>query len=186
MNWFFSEGAMKFLIHDNLPRLGELLSGRGELRFFSGRTPPDELLIDTQVLFIRSITKVDAALLEKAPQLQFVGTGTIGTEHVDLSLLRARGIDFASAPGANSISVGEYILAAALNLACRAKVELTGKRALIIGAGHTGTQAGKRLSALGMEVQYIDPAPVIAAEDKTFVDWTALPQADLISCHVPL
>lgn len=177
---------MKFLIHENLPRLDQFLAGRGEFRFFSGRTPPDDLLLDTQVLLIRSVTKVDQALLDRAPRLQFVGTGTIGTEHVDMPLLAAKGIKFSSAPGANSISVGEYVLAATLNLAQRAKINLEGKRALVIGAGHTGTQAGKRLSALGMEVQYIDPDPVLSRGNKTFVDWAALSEADLVSCHVPL
>ncbi|WP_113907310.1 4-phosphoerythronate dehydrogenase [Aliidiomarina celeris] len=187
---------MKFLIHENLPRLGELIESifsvahgspiTPTIEIFSGRIPPPEQLLDTEVLLVRSVTRVDKTLLAKAPALKFVGTGTIGTEHIDVGALNERGIGFASAPGSNAISVGEYVLAAALELATQSKVELAGKRALVIGAGHTGTEAGQRLAALGMVVQYMDPEPVVTRVGKQFVDWSALAQADLVTCHVPL
>ncbi|RUO43808.1 4-phosphoerythronate dehydrogenase [Aliidiomarina taiwanensis] len=177
---------MNFLIHENLPKLSQYLEGYGTLQTFSGRTPPSELLANTHALLIRSVTQVNARLLEQAPNLSFVGTGTIGTEHVDTQTLAERNIGFASAPGANAISVGEYVLAATLELASKAQVSLDGKRALIIGAGHTGTQAGLRLAALGMQVEYIDPAPVLPTDNKTMVGWEALATADVVSLHVPL
>ncbi len=177
---------MNFLIHENLPKLDLYLQGRGQIKTFSGRAPPERDLLTTDVLLIRSGTKVDHDFLDLAPQLKFLGTGTIGTEHVDVKALQQRGIGFANAPGANAISVGEYVLAAALELAAKATLELEGKRALVIGAGHTGVQAGQRLAALGMDVRYIDPAPVLPAGEKAFVDWSYLEQADLITFHVPL
>src|SRR5690554_749943 len=131
---------MKFLIHENLPRLGKLIESifsvahcspiTPTIEVFSGRIPPPEQLLDTEVLLVRSVTRVDKTLLAKAPALKFVGTGTIGTEHIDVDALNERGIGFASAPGSNAISVGEYVLAAALELATQSKVELAGKRAL--------------------------------------------------------
>ncbi|MCO4322039.1 4-phosphoerythronate dehydrogenase [Aliidiomarina quisquiliarum] len=177
---------MNFLIHENLPKLDCYLQGRGQIKTFSGRTPPAADLLAAEVLLIRSVTKVTKELLDLAPQLKFVGTGTIGTEHVDVDALQKRGIGFASAPGANAISVGEYVLAAVLELAATAKLELAGKLALVVGAGHTGVQAGKRLAALGMDVRYIDPEPVLPKADKTFGDWSLLAQADVITFHVPL
>lgn len=177
---------MNFLIHENLPKLDIYLQGRGRIKTFSGRTPPEQDLLSADVLLIRSVTKVTRDLLDLAPQLKFIGTGTIGTEHVDIDALTERGIGFASAPGANAISVGEYVLAAALELASIAGLALAGKMALIVGAGHTGLQAGQRLAALGMEVRYIDPAPVLPRKDKHFGDWSLLAEADLVSFHVPL
>lgn len=177
---------MNFLIHENLPMLSQYLEGYGALQTFSGRTPPPELLAHTDALLIRSVTQVNTRLLQQAPKLTFVGTGTIGTEHVDRQALIERNIGFASAPGANAISVGEYVLAATLELASKAGLSVQDKQALIIGAGHTGTQAGQRLAALGMKVQYLDPAPVLPTDDKKMIGWEALAAADVVSLHVPL
>jgi len=177
---------MNFLVHENLPKLDLYLQGRGHIKTFSGRMPPEQDLLTTDVLLIRSVTQVNQELLDLAPQLKFVGSGTIGTEHVNVDALHKRGIGFASAPGANAISVGEYVLAAVLELAATAKLALAGKLALVVGAGHTGVQAGKRLAALGMDVRYIDPNPVLPKADKTFGDWSLLAQADVITFHVPL
>src|SRR5690554_4182579 len=118
---------MNFLIHENLPMLEQYLDGYGSVQTFSGRTPPAELLATTDALLIRSVTQVDADLLTQAPKLSFVGTGTIGTEHVDTQALAERGIGFASTPGANAIAVGEYVLAATLELASKAQLSLGGK-----------------------------------------------------------
>lgn len=177
---------MNFLIHDNLPTLENYIQGYGQVTFFSGRTPPASALRQTHVLLIRSGTAVNRDLLACAPQLKFVGTGTIGIEHVDVQALHERDIGFASAPGSNAIAVGEYVLAAVLELAAQAKTNLTGKLALVVGAGHTGEQAGQRLAALGMQVRYIDPAPVLPFQNKQQGDWSQLPEADVVSLHVPL
>ena len=67
------------------------------------------------------MTKVDAELLAQAPNLKFVGTATIGTDHVDQPLLAEKGIRFVSAPGCNAIAVGEYILAAVLAVLFKGK-----------------------------------------------------------------
>ena len=178
-----------------------------ELVFYSDRQPPAAELADCDVLLIRSVTKVDAELLAQAPNLKFVGTATIGTDHVDQPLLAEKGIRFVSAPGCNAIAVGEYILAAVLavlfkgNQAALAinnnatdcvanSLSSVNLNAVVIGAGHTGTQVCQRLLALGMTVHVIDPprqaAGLPAPEGTDYVDWTALAQADLVSCHVPL
>lgn len=173
-----------------------------ELVFYSDRQPPAAELADCDVLLIRSVTKVNAELLVQAPNLKFVGTATIGTDHVDQALLADKGIRFVNAPGCNAIAVGEYILAAVLAVLFKGNeptlatagvansLYSTNLNAVVIGAGHTGTQVCQRLLALGMTVTVIDPprqaAGLPAPEGTDYVDWTALAQADLISCHVPL
>ena len=154
--------------------------------FFSGRVPPQNELRNTDVLLIRSVTQVTSELLDHAPQLRFLGTGTIGTDHVDTAACEARGVEFCSTPGANAISVGEYVLAATLTLANRKQRCLQGLNALVVGAGHTGSQAGAKLAALGMRVRFIDPNPTLPRDNKEFCDWSALAEADVISFHVPL
>ena len=58
------------------------------------------------MLLVRSVTWVNEALLASCPRLGFVGTATIGTDHIDQGLLAARGILLSSAPAANKVSVG--------------------------------------------------------------------------------
>ena len=83
----------------------------------------------------------------------FVGTATIGTDHVDQALLAERGIRFASAPGCNKVAVGEYVISALLVLAERYQLDLTSMSLGIVGAGNTGTSAAAKAQALGIQVR---------------------------------
>jgi erythronate-4-phosphate dehydrogenase len=59
-------------------------------------------LKDADAAVVRSETRVDAGL---SSTYQFVGTATIGTDHVDTAHLARHGIAFANAPGSNANSV---------------------------------------------------------------------------------
>jgi len=186
---------MKFLIDQNLPKATELLATlpndkKIELVFFAARQPPLEHLRDCSVLLVRSITQVNRDLLELAPRLGFVGTATIGTDHIDLTELEQRNIAFASAPGCNAIAVGEYILAALLHVAQLRKQQLKRQRAVVVGAGHTGREVCRRLVALGLDVRVIDPPQqrqgIAAPKGCQYGDRADLAIADVISLHVPL
>lgn len=177
---------MKFLIADNIPWASEVFSAHGQVERFSAREPTPRQLEDTTVLLIRSITQVDEALLKNAPALCFIGTATIGMEHVDQAALQARNIGFTSCPGVNADSVGEYVLTAVLALAEKQQVKLAGKRAAIVGAGNTGQASGRRLAALGLQVVYYDPPRAASEADFISADWDSVMSADIISLHVPL
>ena len=87
----------------------------------SGR-PTEELardLADADALVVRSATKVTAALMAAAPQLQVIARAGTGVDNVDVPAATERGIVVMNAPGANSISVAE--LALALMLVARAR-----------------------------------------------------------------
>jgi len=184
---------LTILADANIPALDTLFATGVRLVRYQHRQPPAAALADAQILLVRSVTQVNAALLAQAPQLQFVGTATIGTEHIDIAALQQRGIAFASAPGANAASVGNYVLSAVVEMLCQAgQTELPQGTAVMIGAGHTGKAAGMRLAGLGYQVSYYDP-PLCAnpngAQDSQLDihdDWTRVLNADLVSCHVPL
>lgn len=177
---------LNFLIADNIPFADEVFASHGRIERFAGRLPEPRQLAVADVLLVRSITQVNAALLEQSPNLQFVGTATIGTEHMDLKALDARNIAYASSPGANADSVGEYILTAWLALAQKHDWKVAQQRVAIIGAGHTGQAAGRRLEALGLKVEYYDPPKAEADSDFTSMSWSRVLSADVISLHVPL
>ena len=105
---------------------------------------------DADALLVRSITKVGKDLLEGS-KVKFVGTATIGFEHINLDYLSANKIGFASAPGSNANSVAEYITSAILNLAEKYKLDITKKSIGIVGVGNVGGRVEKKTKAMGMK-----------------------------------
>lgn len=172
----------------NIPALPELLGNVGHLSCYTDRIPPPELLKTADALLVRSITQVDETILQHAPQLKFVATATIGKEHLDTQALAARNIHWTNAPGCNANSVGEYVLAAVLQVLRQQQRlhEVLDLDVAIVGAGHTGSAAGQRLAALGMNVHYYDPPLVAQGDSRAHAHWQRVLTSDIISLHVPL
>ena len=98
---------MKILVDENMPYAGDLFRRLGEVKAVPGRPIPAAELADADALMVRSVTKVNEALLSGTP-IKFVGTATAGTDHVDEQWLQQAGIGFSAAPGCNAIAVVEY------------------------------------------------------------------------------
>jgi erythronate-4-phosphate dehydrogenase len=171
---------------ENMPSL-ELFRDFGEVRPLPGRTLERRHLADVDVLLVRSVTPVNADLLAGTP-VRFVGSATIGTDHVDLAYLRQSGITFQHAPGCNARAVAEYVLQATLihlgNMN-RPPDTLTGA---VIGCGNVGGQVATLWQALGIRVLGCDPPRRQAGQSLPgeAVSLEQALQADLVSLHVPL
>lgn len=143
---------------------------------------------DADVLLVRSVTPVAPPLLDGS-SVRFVGSATIGTDHVDRSYLEKRGVSFAHAPGSNAGSVADYVIAALLALARVQKTQLSERTVGVVGCGNIGGRLVHRLRALGLSVLCNDPPRAEAENEQggTFVPLgTVLRTADVISLHVPL
>lgn len=175
---------MKILVDENMPLARELFAGFGEVVARPGRGLAADDVRDADVLLVRSVTRVDETLLTGS-RVRFVGTATIGTDHVDLEWLRAQGIAFASAPGCNAMSVVDYVASALLELAERHGFALAGKRAGIVGLGNVGSRLQRRLQAMGLEVLACDP-PLAEAGRTGLVGMDAIAGCDIVSFHTPL
>ncbi|MEX2132124.1 MAG: NAD(P)-dependent oxidoreductase [Pseudohongiellaceae bacterium] len=162
----------------------------GELVKLPGRRIDRNALSGADILLVRSVTRVDQALLEGTP-VQFVASATSGTDHIDIPWLAAQGIGFASAAGANANAVVEYCLTAL------AYLTHTGFNPAhcsvgIIGAGSVGGLFARRLLALGCRVLICDPLlsppqrEALAAQGAQFGDFRQTLQNQLVSFHVPL
>src|SRR2546425_8032903 len=113
---------MKIVVADDLPPSAlELLRAEADwiVDARSGRQPSALAadVADADALLVRSATKVDARLLEAAPNLRIVARAGTGVDNVDVEAASARGILVVNAPGANSISVAEHACALMLALA---------------------------------------------------------------------
>jgi erythronate-4-phosphate dehydrogenase len=114
---------MKIIADPNIPFVREAFAALGEIELIPGRKMNAAAVRDAELLLVRSVTPVNAALLDGS-KVRFVATATIGTDHVDAGYLASRQIGFASAAGSNANSVAEYIVAAMLELAHRRKFRL--------------------------------------------------------------
>ncbi len=174
---------LNVLADENMPFVDELFSGLANVKKMGGRDMRAEDLIDVDVLLVRSITKVNEQLLNRANRLRFVGTATIGVDHIDQDYLAERSIPWSSAPGCNATAVAEYVISALLALV---PGNLQGKTVAIVGAGNIGTRLAVKLEALGVNYFYCDPPKQRAGSEGDYRDLDAVTQADIISLHVPI
>lgn len=178
---------MKILIDENMPYAEALFSQLGEVVLKPGRTLSADDLVDVDALMIRSVTKVNEALLEKANKLKFVGTATAGMDHVDQDLLSQRGIFFTAAPGCNKVGVAEYVVSVLLVLSQQQGFSIFDKTVGIIGAGQVGSYLQQCLTGLGLNVLINDPPKQAEGDTREFTPLdTLLEQADVITVHTPI
>lgn len=150
-----------------------------------------------------------AASIAKAPGLRVVSRHGVGYDAVDVAALNARNIPLCIVGDVNSAGVAEHammlILAASHRLVAADRAvrqgpwgwrnglqthEVAGKRLLIIGFGRIGRHLAAMARAFKIEVWAHDPfIPQDAWPDPSFHRVTdlpaALPQADIVSLHVP-
>lgn len=167
-----------------MPMAEAIFSRFGEVKLCAGRGLTSEQLSDADVLLVRSITQVNQALLEGS-QVQFVGTATIGTDHIDRFYLQEQGIAFANAPGCNADAVVEYVLSVIYQLAAKYQFDPKARTYGIVGVGNVGGRLQKRFEDLGFNILLNDPPR--AASETGFSDLDVLlEQADIICLHTPL
>jgi erythronate-4-phosphate dehydrogenase len=177
---------MRIVADPNIPFVQEAFGPLGGVRLVPGREIKAGAVRDADALLVRSVTPVNAALLDGSP-VKFVATATIGTDHIDLAHLSAKGIGFASAQGSNANSVAEYVVAAMLEMARRRKFRLRDRTLGVIGIGHVGSRVVHNAETLGIRVLANDPPRARAKKTSPFVPLEhLLAEADIITLHVPL
>ena len=199
---------MKILVCDNLEeKVIEKLSELGEVTNISdSKTKTEELIsniVDTDIVVIRSSTKINKDILQKANKLKIIARCGVGIDNIDIEEATNKEIYVTNSPNANIISVAELtiglIISAARNIHTsnnslkdknwdRNKflgTELYKKQLGLIGFGKAAREVAKRLTAFGMEIVFYDPY-VEASEDeanKVELD-ELLKTSDVISIHV--
>ncbi|WP_422102406.1 4-phosphoerythronate dehydrogenase PdxB [Vreelandella sp.] len=177
---------MKLVIDANIPAADACFGSAGTLHRLPGREIRAADLQNADALIVRSITQVNRALLANSP-VRFVGTCTIGTDHIDLDYLKERAIGFASAPGCNAEAVVDYVLSSLLTVSEREGWPLLARTVGIVGAGNVGSRLQRRLQSLGMAVRVCDPPRAEQEGAGDFVSLDALmEECDVICLHTPL
>ncbi len=175
----------KILADENIPFAEEAFSNFGSVRLLPGREITNEILRAYHILIVRSVTKVDEQLLE-GTNVKFVGTTTIGLDHLDTDYLQKKGIKYANAPGCNADSVAEYIFAGLYKIASEGKFPLENFSMGILGYGNIGSKVAGIASAIGMKLFINDPPLQRQKGDSFFCTYEQALGADIITYHVPL
>ncbi|WP_120952060.1 phosphoglycerate dehydrogenase [Helicobacter sp. L8] len=174
-------------------------------------TPKDALpsaLKNAHALITRSMTPIDAPMLEHAHQLRAIVRAGVGVDNVNINLCSKKGIVVMNVPTANTIAAVELTMAHLLNAVRRFPsantqlkserlwkredwygTELKGKKLGIIGFGNIGSRVGVRARAFGMEVIAYDPyihkskATDLGVHYTT--DFNEILACDCITIHTP-
>lgn len=176
---------MKLVVDENIPQGKEAFETFGDVVFSAGREINNNLLKDADALIVRSITQVNAGLL-KNTKVKFIGTATIGTDHIDKNYLENSGICFADAAGCNAFSVTEYVICAINQYLTTTKKSFPDMTIGVVGCGNVGSKVVKFSKALGMNVLINDPPLERVSKDNTFCSLDDILSADIITFHVPL
>ncbi len=177
---------MKILADENIPLAREAFSHLGDVHCFNGRSLQAEQIRHADILLVRSVTRVNPALLAGS-RVQFVGSATIGFDHIDRDYLRQCNIGFSSAPGCNAISAAEYLISVLMVLSQQQGFAWQDKTVGIIGCGNVGARVQQHLQALGVRCLINDPPRAEREGRSDFVALEALlAQADIVTLHVPL
>ena len=176
---------MKIICDDKIPFLKGVLEQYAQVEYYSGVAFSPEIITDADALIIRTRTTCNEKLL-KGSNVKFIGTATIGFDHIDVEWVEKNGIRWTNAPGCNSGSVKQYIAASFSQLIIEKGINLEGKTIGIVGVGNVGSKVAQVAKSFGMNVLLNDP-PRQRKEDGIFVSIDqVLAESDIITFHVPL
>ena len=177
---------MKVIIDKNIPFIHGVLEPWANVEYVEGSRINRDLVATADAMIIRTRTKCNKSLLENTG-IRFIGTATIGTDHIDLEWCRAHGIKCASAPGCNSGSVMQYLASALVYLTPKYGIEPVNTTLGVVGVGNVGSKVARMAEILGFNILINDP-PRERLEGKqgfSSID-RILDESDIVSIHVPL
>jgi len=203
---------MKILVTERIAEEGiDLLRQKGfevDVKLGMSHSELAEIIGEYDAIIVRSVTKVNAEIIEKAKNLKVAGRAGNGIDNIDVEACTKRGIIVVNTPESNIMAAAELAVGLAFcvfrnipqaNAAGRAKDfrrnrflgnELDGKTAGIIGLGRIGSIVARKLKGCNMRVIAYDPYITDEKFRKLGVEKCEtleelLKQSDLITLHTP-
>jgi D-3-phosphoglycerate dehydrogenase len=159
---------------------------------------------EAEVIIVRSKTKVDKAMIDKAPGLKYVIRGGVGVDTIDVEYAKSKGVVVDNTPEASSLAVAELAFALMIALPNHIaeadssmkqgkwlkkeleRTELGGKTLGLVGIGRIARELAIRAKAFGMNViaydKYVQSsdAAAMTSLDEVYA------KSDFLSIHTPL
>lgn len=179
---------LNIVADENILLLEEFFAPIANITQVDGRAIQPQQVQQADALVLRSTAQVTAELLAGS-KVQFVGTCTIGIDHLDTNYMDANAIAWHNAPGCNAEGVVDYAISA-MNHAWQVHgIDPRQTTIGVVGAGNVGGRLIKRLQAAGLKVICSDP-PKQAAQQCSDLPYVSLSEllvtADIVSLHTPL
>lgn len=177
---------MKIIVDNKIPYIQQALDRwDDEVVYLPGKAFTPETVKDADALLVRTRTICNKDLLEGS-KVRFIGTATIGYDHIDTDYCRQAGIAWSNCPGCNAGAVEQYVHAALLLLQQEKGINLKKSCLGIVGVGHVGSHVLSMAGRMGLRVLLNDP-PRTAQGESGFADLQALAhQCDILTFHTPL
>lgn len=176
--------TFKIVADDKIPGLPVLLEPFSNVTFLPTKEFSNETIKDANVLFVRTPIKCNAQLLD-GNKIEYIGTASIGFDHIDQSYCKEHHIKWSNAPGCNKGSVLSYVLAAIATVS--PDKDLSDYRIGVVGVGNIGSYVAESCRALGMKVYLNDPVREEKEGKGEFVSLREIAEkCDIITFHTPL
>ena len=199
---------MKILICDNLnQKVYKELETIGDCLDISKSDSKEKDLTDhikdSEIVVIRSATKLTKEVLDNAEKLKIIARCGVGVDNVDLEFAKSKNIFVTNSPSANLISVVELTVSLIISASRKLSLadahlkngqwnrseflgyELYGKTLGIVGFGKAGRLVAERMKSFGMSIVFYDPYVTDwnGSEESLELD-DLLRTADVVSIHV--
>lgn len=177
---------MKVIVDNKIPYIKEAIEALAdEVVYLPGKEITSEVVKDADALITRTRTRCDRTLLAGS-KVKFIGTATIGFDHIDTAYCHEAGITWSNCPGCNAGAVEQYLHSSLLLLEQEKSIILKDACLGIVGVGHVGSRIQQLAERLGMRVLLNDP-PRTDHGEKGFADLHTLAcECDIITFHTPL
>ena len=180
---------MKIIVDSHIPNIQGLIEPRAQVLYLEPGDITRDAVRDADALIVRTRTRCDANLLDGS-RVRFIGSATIGMDHIDLDYCAAHGITVRNAPGCNAPAVAQWVFCA-IDAWMRARDIITtrGRTLGIVGVGHIGSIVARWARQLGFTVLLNDPPRENSdgSTDDIFEPLETLQRrCDIITFHTPL
>jgi len=181
----YNLNRLKIIADDKIPFLHGVLEPYADVVYLPGKEITQKAIAHTDALLIRTRTICNKSLLDGST-IKFIATATIGFDHIDTEYCRLNSIKWVNAPGCNSSSVQQYVIAALVEIAEQNNYNLSEKTMGIVGVGNVGSKVQKAAEILGMRILLNDPPRARQEGPEGFVSLQEiLETSDIVSIHVP-
>ena len=176
---------MRVVVDSAIPYIRGLLEPFAEVDYREGRAIDTEVCRKADALLVRTRTQCNAALLEGST-VRFIGTATIGTDHIDSTYCAEHGITVVNAPGCNAWAVVQWVVSILAQINQHASFALTERPVGIVGCGAIGERLARLLEIFHIPVFRCDPFLETAAPFRyTSLERIGL-ECSIITIHTPL
>lgn len=177
---------MRIIADDKIPFLKGVLEPFADVDYFPGDKISNGIVRNADAILTRTRTRCNEELLAGS-SVRFIGTATIGYDHIDTKYCEDHGIVWKNAPGCNAGSVTQYVACALDFLARKFSFSLQNRVLGVVGVGNVGNKVVQIAEMLGMQVYLCDPPRVRQEGACGFISLDGiLRECDIITFHVPL